>query len=45
MDAFQLWMYGFFFFKGGQTDFTIGLIFCHTDKNPALYKHNELMKA
>lgn len=43
MDAFQLWMYGFF--KGGQTDFTIGLIFCHTDKNPALYKHNELMKA
>lgn len=25
MDAFQLWMYGFF--KGGQTDFTIGLIF------------------
>lgn len=44
MDAFQLWMYGFFF-KGGQTDFTIGLIFCHTDKNPTLYKHNELMKA
>lgn len=34
-----------FFFKGGQTDFNIGLIFCHTDKNPALYKHNELMKA
>lgn len=39
--ALDVWL----FFKGGQTDFTIGLIFCHTDKNPTLYKHNELMKA
>lgn len=31
--ALDVWL----FFKGGQTDFGL--------KNPALYKHNELMKA